>query len=71
MSTCRAKFQCKHIKTTPEGQEVVLHPVSEGSSENEKFYKWTPGGSIELSTINKDIKFIPGKEYYVDFTLAE
>lgn len=74
----RAKFVVDSV--TPNGQEseenkgstVVLTPVYGGSPENESFYKWTPGGSIQLSTINEEAakQFEVGKEYYVDFTPA-
>lgn len=44
-----------------------------GSPENKQFYKWTPSGSIILSTINPNAakEFAEGKEYYVDFTVAD
>ena len=70
----RAKFKV-HMKNDTEGSgtTVYLVPVVGGSSENEQFYKYTPGGQIQLSTINDDAaaEFEIGKEYYVDFTLAE
>jgi hypothetical protein len=66
----RAKFKCSG--KTDDGQ-VELQPVTSGSAENEQFYKWTPGGQIRLSTVNEAAlaEFEVGKEYYVDFTLAE
>jgi len=70
----RAKFICDKVsKTRYENHEVVLTPVTSGSEENKDFFKWTPGGQITLSVVNDKAvqQFVPGKEYYVDFTLAE
>jgi len=68
----RGKFKVDSIVMIKDGGSVFLTPVVSGSTENEQFYKWTPSGKIELSTINKDVlgQFIPGGEYYVDFTKA-
>lgn len=71
----RAKFKCKSVmKEFAGGNEFTyttkFEPVVGGSPENESFFKWTPHGDITLSTIQKD-HFVPGKEYYLDFTLVE
>ena len=41
--------------------------------ENTKFWQASPSGSLELGTVNEAAAaaFQLGKEYYVDFTLAE
>ena len=53
------------------GKSIKLQPVysSDPESENGKFYKQTPGGNIELTTVNDEAakEFEIGKEYYVDF----
>lgn len=69
----RAKFKCETVTLNQAGAVVTLFPVTSGSKENESFFKWTPGGKIELATINKDAvpMFVPGKEYYVDFSTTE
>lgn len=70
----RAKFKVASIeKPTEETATVRLAPVVGGSPENDEFYKWTPSGSIELSTINAAAaeQFVEGKEFFVDFTPAE
>lgn len=70
----RAKFVVAEKTETAAGSfSVRLTPVISGSKENEEFYKWTPGGQIQLSTINSLAaeKLKVGKEYYVDFTEAE
>jgi hypothetical protein len=52
------------------GSRVSLTPVTGGSKENEEFFRFTPFGSIEMGTINKEAakQFVPGDEFYVDFT---
>ena len=74
----RAKFTVQSIsQNNPENPEerssISLSPVTSGSKENEEFYKWTPVGSILLSTINEAAasQFEVGKSYYVDFSAAE
>lgn len=43
------------------------------SHENSRFWAYTPGGSIELNTVNAEAvaQFDLGKEFYIDFTPAE
>lgn len=69
----RAKFKCEVVVSRTNGSEIDLAPVTNGSDENKEFYKYTPGGSIKLSTVNAEAakQFVPGREYYVDFTPAE
>lgn len=77
MGQVRAKFSVVEKKETPasegNGFAIMLAPVTGGSDENKQFYKWTPGGSIYLATINPAAaeQFKVGKSYYVDFTEAE
>lgn len=68
----RAKFTVYQINDVTDGKEINLIPVTSGSDENEKFFEYTPSGSIMLSTINEEAskQFEIGKEYYVDFTPA-
>ena len=69
----RAKFRVDSVEHTAESVATVkMTPVINGSEENKRFYRWTPGGNILLATINKAAadQFEPGKEYYVDFTPA-
>ena len=69
----RAKFKCDFVSKFTDTATVNMVPVTNGSEENKSFYKWTPGGSIILQGISHTVadKFVPGKEYYVDFTEAE
>ena len=47
--------------------------VYSGSKENEKFFKYTPGGQVMFNVVKKEAadKFEIGKEYYVDFKPAD
>jgi len=70
----RAKFTVVRKEgSREEGGTVTLRPVYGGSPENDQFYRWTPGGQIELSTVNQAAfnAFEEGAEYYVDFHRAE
>lgn len=69
-NTVRAKFTCEEVAKTVNGNRVKLTPVYGGSEENDKFFSLTPYGQIEVGTINPNVEFEPGKEYYVDFTPA-
>jgi hypothetical protein len=70
----RAKFVVDSMSKTRYGYgQVKLSPVTSGSEENKQFWQYTPSGSMELN-INNPValeKFEVGKEYYIDFTLAE
>lgn len=73
MSTVRAKFKVVSITEAEGGMKTVqLQPVINGSPENEKFFKWTPSGSIQIGTLNPEAsaQFAPGDQFYVDFTKA-
>jgi len=67
-ATVRAKFFCGAVA---DGQ-VQLTAVYSGSAENREFFEATPAGSIQLSVVSPSTRghFVPGKEYYVDFTPA-
>lgn len=77
----RAKFKVDSVERSKYGandelQTIKLSPVYKTSNpedENSTFWKYTPSGSITLGTINKVAGdyFELGKEYYIDFTLAE
>ncbi len=65
----RAKFHCNFKNDNT----IFLCPVYTGSDENKAFFAATPGGQITLNVLNPAAaeQFVQGKEYYVDFTLAE
>jgi hypothetical protein len=68
----------KCTKTAIEGEypdgvigSAFFRPVTGGSPENDQFFKYTPGGTVELSILNPDIKFDVGTDYYFDITPAD
>lgn len=69
----RAKMQCEWITVRSDGGVVHLSPVADGSPENAEFYRWTPGGQVDLQIVSEPTlrAFIPGRTYYVDFTPSE
>lgn len=76
----RAKFVVQSVTRTQhwdkakgEVQPIKLTPVTSGSDESKAFYAATPGGSVDLQTLNPQAAsyFELGKEYYLDFTKAE
>lgn len=85
MTTVRAKFQCmakapyeiaiwdeehKNVVGNGTAYRYEFYAVTGDSEENNKFYASTPGGNISLYAVRDDL-FVPGKPYYLDFTLAE
>ena len=74
----RAKFVVQSITTHKAWNgpglmgTVHLNPVTSGSDETKQFYAATPGGKIELGTVNEEAlkQFAIGEEFYVDFTPA-
>lgn len=74
--TVRAKFEVYSVTALKFGDgkavNVTLQPVMSGSDENRAFFKASPGGKIEVLTVNAEAasQFEPGKQFYVDFTEA-
>lgn len=68
----RCKFRCETITLMKDWAEIELKPVTTGSPENEKFFKYTPGGEIKLQVVDYKTadEFTPGEEYYVDILQA-
>lgn len=70
----RCKFKVSCITNYDGGTTgITLAPVCSGCEENKAFWKYTPSGKIEFSTINTEAtkQFEVGKEFYVDFTPAD
>lgn len=66
----RCKFKCTSKIEIEGGFRVTLEPVTQGSSENEQFFKWTPYDKMEFGTINETAaaQLEVGKEYYIDIS---
>ena len=73
-ASVRAKFKVQSVTESEGGLKTAnLAPVTGGSPENDKFFKWTPGGQIQLGTMNAEAaaQFVPGRQFYIDFTPAD
>lgn len=68
--TIRAKFKVVGVTQTTDTARINLNPVICGSPENESFYRYTPGGHIDLQVVDPATaaRFTEGAEFYVDFT---
>lgn len=79
MATTRAKFKLdSHIESKHSGgssHKLSFSPVFSNNpgSENNAFWQATPNGRLELDGLKPEVVagFEPGKEYYLDITLAE
>jgi hypothetical protein len=70
MQKVRAKMKCCQTGQNEDGTFTAnFYPVTGGSKENEEFFKWTPGGQLQLSVL-KSQYFEAGKEYYIDIEAA-
>ena len=70
MAKVRCKMKCSKTEENADGTHCVeMFPVTSGSTENETFFKWTPGGQLTLRVLNEQ-HFKPGKEYYIDIEEA-
>lgn len=70
----RAKFQCHEVTKDSSGNEKVSLGAVYGNGEaNKEWSKYTPSGSLTMTISQEGAqgKFIPGKEYFLDFTPAE
>lgn len=68
----RCKFVCHRKDSNEEGANIALRAVTDGSTENESFFRYTPGGELTLYTVNLAAAehFQVGKEYYLDIKEA-
>lgn len=81
MAEVRAKFKCASMRkyestTWTDGQmsqgfafEYEFYVVTGKDGENAKFFASTPSGNLKMAAVRDDL-FVPGKEYYLDFTPA-
>lgn len=74
--TTRCKFLCESVtKTQPRKEAAPLftatfRPVWSDSPENKAFFDATPFGELKVGQYREDA-FQPGKEYFIDITVAE
>lgn len=67
----RCKVVCTKETRTITGKEYTFMPVTATSPENQDFFKFTPYGEFNFGSVNENVNFDVGKEYFVDFTEAE
>lgn len=68
----RAKFFVQSVEHHASGQAVIkLGAVCRGE-DNKEWSKYTPAGNITMTVLNElaTEQFVPGEEFYVDFTKA-
>lgn len=74
-TTIRSKFKCTgEFRTEYHARKYSFAPVysNRPDSENKAFWDASPQGTIELTITNEAAwTFVPGQEYYVDFSEAE
>jgi hypothetical protein len=68
----RAKFKVDSVRHFEHTQQAVLSAVTNGSQEDNDFAAATPSGNLSLDITAPEAQdfFLPGKSYYMDFTLA-
>jgi len=80
MSDVRAKFRVMAVGKRVDGNgnfsqtEVEMQPVyGPRGSVNATWAKYTPAGSLKMYITNEGAcdAFLPGQEWFLDFTLAE
>lgn len=71
----RAKFKCQSVTDHAGGMRIakLTAVCADEVPENQRYHRYTPSGSIEISIDNPSAaaEFVPGKSYYLDFTLAD
>lgn len=69
---CTAKFKLISRVENQAGFTLTFEPVTSGSEENDRFFKYTPWGKLEIGTINAAAAnaFIVGGEYILPFIPA-
>lgn len=71
----RAKFRCSSVEDFGPGKtrsyKFNASVDKAGIPEAEQFTKYTPSGSLTISVDNPAVVFVPGKEYFLDFTPVE
>lgn len=69
----RAKFRVASKSPSSEnGVDIRMEAVVDGSPENKEFFRWTPGGTLLLHTINQAAadQLELDREYYLDISPA-
>lgn len=70
--TIRCKMRIDRISKTESGYGLSATPVYSGSPENDAFFKFTPGGQLQLEVVRHETldHLEPGDEVYLDIVKA-
>ena len=72
MTRCKFEVMAKHEHKAHDGSDfkIDLQAVTNGSEENDSFFKYTPSGQLSLGIVNQETadQFVIGEEYYIDIT---
>lgn len=78
MATTRAKFRCvaeKNIKYSENGDPTRSYDFQalydDTIPEDVRYAKYTPTGNMTIGVDNPNVRFVPGKSYYLDITPAD
>ncbi len=75
MTRCKFNVSKKTETATATGNEFIveLTAVTDGSEENQEFFKYTPSGKLKLGVLEpkQASNFVVGQEYYIDITPCE
>lgn len=72
----RAKFRCISVtqySSDPDGMKQYRFQAmySPEVPEDQRYSKYTPSGSLEMTVDNSSVEFIVGADYYLDFSEVE
>lgn len=74
MITTRAKFMCitetRNSYNAADGVRTYKFQAVYDAAvpEDQRYAKYTPSGSLEITVDNPNVKFELGQQYYLDFT---
>jgi hypothetical protein len=73
MATTRAKFRCNSVQAYASGTRTyaLTAVVDDGTPENERYHRYTPAGTLQISVDNPAVVLDLGADYYLDITPAE
>jgi len=75
VKSVRAKFHCNQITILEYGgKQAVLNAIYSDKGENKDFAEATPNGELKIQINNNTPAvdfFVPGKNYYLEFTPVE
>lgn len=73
MPMTRAKFRCTSVEPYANSLRnyTMTAVTDDGTPENERYHRYTPGGTLQIGVDNPAVEFEVGRDYYLDFTPAD